>query len=71
MDKVQESLDLILELSEGSLNEGEYITVSNNLKEIYDYVRKPTDAPGVILPTNHTSRLYSIPEQRDDHVHFD
>ena len=70
MDKIQESLDLILELSEGSLPEGDYITVSKNLKDIYEYVKNPTDSPNTVLPTNHVSRLYSMQEQRDDLVSF-
>lgn len=70
MDKIQESLDLILELSEGSLPEGDYITVSKNLKDIYEYLKDPTESPNTVLPTNHVSRLYSMQEQRDDLVSF-
>ena len=70
MDKVQQSLDLILELSEERLTEGEYITVSKNLKDIYEYVKNPTDSPYTVLPTNHVSRLYSMQEQREDLVSF-
>ena len=70
MDKVQESLDFILELSEERLSEGDYITVSKNLKEIYDYLRNETESSFTILPTNHISRLYSMQEQREDHVSF-
>ena len=70
MDKVQQSLDLILELSEEKLMEGDYITVSKNLKDIYEYLKDPTDSPYIVLPTNHLSRLYSMQEQRDDLVSF-
>lgn len=70
MDKVQQSLDLILELSEEKLMEGDYITVSKNLKDIYEYLKDPTDSPYIVLPTSHVSRLYSMQEQRDDLVSF-
>ena len=70
MEKVQQSLDLILELSEERLTEGDYITVSKNLKDIYEYVKNPTDLPSTVLPTSHTNRLYSMQEQREDLVSF-
>jgi hypothetical protein len=37
---MQSSLDAILELVEDKLNEGDYLTISNHLKTIYDHSHK-------------------------------
>ena len=62
MSSIQIALDAVLEISEDKLNEGDYLTVSKHLKNIFDVVskkpRKVVSANRILTVEMMSSRPY-------------
>ncbi len=69
------ALQAIMTIGEEKLNEGDYITVSNHLKTVYETISKNTDKPQQqrIIPTHiirNYDRVISEDDQLDKQISF-